>query len=311
MGTDHVRRPARGYALAAAGATMWALNGNMARALLDDGVSAFRLSELRSLGSWLLLLAALALTRRDLLRVERRELPALAVLGVVGLAGVHASYFLAIDHLQIGVAVTIQYLAPLLLLLWLRLAHARRLPSSLWGAVALSAVGCFLVVRAYDATSLDGLGVAAALASALAFCFYMVGSERAGRLHHPVTTLVWSFGFASLFWALVLPWWGFPFAELDSARNFLLAAGVVLVGTLLPFVCMVAALRHIPAPRAAVVATLEPVLAAGFAWIVHEEALAAVQVAGGAAVLAGVVWVQSRRPDLEAELAPPSLRAVR
>ena len=304
-----VRHPARGYALATAAAAMWALNGNMARYLLDDGVSAVRLSQLRSLGSWLVLLIALLALRPRLLRVRRDEMPALALLGVLGLAGVHATYFLAIERLEIGVAVTIQYLAPLLLLLWLRLAHRRVLASSLWGAVALSVVGCFFVVRAYDIDALDAAGVAAAFAAALTFAFYMVGSERAGHRHEPVTTLFWAFGFASLFWALAAPWWDFPFGELDSARNALLVAGVVVIGTLLPFICMVAALRHVPAPRAAVVATLEPVLAAVFAWFVHDEALAAVQVAGGVAVLAAVAWVQSRRPDLEAELAPP-LRAA-
>jgi drug/metabolite transporter (DMT)-like permease len=304
------RSPARGYALASAGAAMWALNGNIARYLLDDGVSAVRLAQLRSLGSWSILLLLLGVARRDLLRVDRREVPVLAFLGVGGLALVHASYFLAIDRLQIGVALTVQYLAPLLLLLWLWLAHGRRLAPSLWGAVALSVAGCFLVVRAYDAGGLDAVGIAAAAASAVTFAFYMAGSERAGQAHEPVTTLVFGFGFASVFWALVAPWWSFPFAELGSARNAILAAGVVVVGTLLPFTCMVAALRHIPAPRAAVVATLEPVLAAVFAWFLHDERLAAVQVAGGVAVLAAVVWVQSRRPDLEAELAPP-LRAVR
>ena len=74
---------------------------------------------------------------------------------------------------------------------------------------------------------------------------------------------------------------------------------------------MVAALRHIPAPRAAIVATLEPVLAAVFAWVLLGERLTAVQLLGGAAVLGAVVWVQARRPDLDAELAPPSLRAAR
>jgi drug/metabolite transporter (DMT)-like permease len=289
---------------------MWALNGNLARYLLDDGVSAVRLSQLRSFGSWLILLLALGGARRDLLRVDRRDLPALAFLGVAGLALVHATYFIAIDRLQIGVALTIQYLAPLLLLVWLRVAHGRRLAPSLWGAVALSVAGCFFVVRAYDAGSLDAGGAAAAFAAAVTFAIYMAGSERAGHSHEPVTTLFWAFGFASLFWAIVTPWWSFPSGELDSARNALLAAGVIVIGTLLPFICMVAALRHIPAPRAAVVATLEPVLAALFAWFIHDEELAAVQIAGGAAVLAAVVWVQSRRPDLEAELAPP-LRAAR
>jgi drug/metabolite transporter (DMT)-like permease len=309
--TGRERHPARGYALAAAGATMWALNGNLARYLLDDGVSAARLSELRSAGSWAILLLALALWRPGLLRVDRRDLPALAFLGVAGLAGVHATYFYAIDRLDIGVAVTIQYLAPLLLMVWLRVAHGRRLAGSLWGAVALSAVGCFLVVRAYDFSALDGLGIAAAFGASITFAIYMVGSERAGHLHEPVTTLFWAFGFATLFWSLVTPWWGFPFDELGSLRNALLAAGVVVVGTLLPFICMVAALRHIPAPRAAIVATLEPVLAGVFAWFLHDQALTAVQVSGALMVVAAVLWVQSRRPDLEAELAPPALRSAR
>jgi drug/metabolite transporter (DMT)-like permease len=288
---------------------MFALNGSMARYLLDDGVGAARLSQLRSAGSWVVLLLGLALVRRDLLHVERAALPALAFLGVFGMAATHATYFLAIDRLEIGPATTIQYLAPLLLLVWLRLVHGRRLARSLWGAVALSLLGCFLVVRAYDAGSLDLLGVAAAAGALVSFALYLVGSERAGHAHEPVTTLFWSFAFATVFWALATPWWSFPWQELGSARNALLAAGVVVLGTLLPFVCMVSALRHLPAPRAAVVATLEPVLAALFAWVIHDEALAAVQVAGGAVVLSAVAWVQSRAPDLEAELAP--LRARR
>ncbi|HEX8065439.1 MAG TPA: EamA family transporter [Thermoleophilaceae bacterium] len=297
-------RHGRGYALAALAAAMWALNGSMARTLLDDGMSAARLSQLRSAASFAILAAVLALARRDLLRVERDAIPALAFLGVAGLALVHATYFVSIDRLQIGVALTIQYLAPLVVLVWLRLRHARRPPSALWGAVALSAVGCFLVVRAYDAGSLDALGVVAAFGSTVAFAIYMVGSERAGHRHEPVTTLVWAFGFASVFWALAQPWWDFPFDRLDSVRNAALAGGVVVVGTLLPFVAMVAALRLIPASRAGVVATLEPVLGAAFAWVLLDESLAAVQVAGGLLVVAAVVWVQANRPDLEAEAAP-------
>lgn len=284
---------------------MWALNGSLARYLLDDGVSALRLSQLRSFGSWLILLGGLVIARPALLRVERRELPALAFLGVAGLALVHATYFVAIDRLEIGVALTIQYLAPLLLLLWLRVVHGRRLAASLWGAVGVSVVGCFFVVRGYDVGALDALGVASAFAAAVAFAIYMVASERAGHAHEPVTTLVWGFGFATLFWTFVTPWWSFPVGELASPGNALIGLGVVVVGTLLPFICMVASLRHVPAPRAAVVATLEPVLAAAFAYLLHHEALALGQIAGGGAVLAGVAWVQVRRPDPEAELAPP------
>jgi drug/metabolite transporter (DMT)-like permease len=263
-----------------------------------------RLAQLRSAGAFLLLFLWLAVADRGLLRVGRRDIPALAFLGIGGLAAVHAAYFVAIGRLQIGAALTIQYLAPLVLLVWLRVVHGRRLRPSLWGAVGLSAIGCFFVVRAYHAGSLDALGVAAAFGSTITFAIYMVGSERSGWRHAPATTLVWAFGFATVFWALVLPWWSFPFHHLGTARGALLGLGVVVVGTLLPFVCMVAALRLIPAPRAAVVATLEPALGAVFAWLLHDEALEALQIVGGVAVLAAVVWVQSHRPDVEAESAP-------
>jgi drug/metabolite transporter (DMT)-like permease len=146
--------------------------------------------------------------------------------------------------------------------------------------------------------------VAAAFVAAVSFAIYMVGSERAGHRLEPVTTLVWAFGFATLFWAVVQPWWGFPLERFESAEDSALGLGVIFVGTLFPFVCMVAALRHIPAPRAAVVATLEPLLAAIFAWLIHDEALAAVQIAGGGLVLAAVIWVQTHRPDVEAEGVP-------
>lgn len=305
LGPGEDRNLARGYLLVATGAAMFALGGNLARYMLDDGVSATRLSQLRSAGSLLLLVLALAATRPQLMRVRRADLPRLAFLGICGLALVHATYYAAIDRLEIGVALVIQYMAPLLLLLWLRFRHGRQLAASLWGAVALSIAGCALVVRAYDPGSLDGLGILYAAGAAVTFAIYMVASERAGHRHEPVTTLVWAFAFASLFWAVTQPWWDFPFSRLD----LLLGLGVIVVGTLLPFICVVAALRHLPAARAAVAATLEPVLAAIFAWWLHDEHLAAVQLAGGALVLGAVLWVQARRPDLEAELAPPMREA--
>jgi drug/metabolite transporter (DMT)-like permease len=296
-----------GYALAASAAAMWALNGSLARFLLDEGVSALRLAQLRSLLAWLLLLAFLGLTRPALLRVERREIPRLAFLGIAGLALVHATYFYAIARLQIGVALTIQYLGPLLILLWLRVAHRRRLRRGLWGAAALSLVGCFLVVGAYDPGALDVRGVAAAFGAAVTFAVYLVASERSGHRHEPVTTLVWAFGFASLFWAVVQPLWSFPLGRFDAPDRVALGLGVAVIGTLLPFLCMVAAVRHIPAPRAAVVATLEPVLAALFAWAIHHEALSMPQILGGLLVVGAVVWIQLQRVSHAAEAAPEQM----
>jgi drug/metabolite transporter (DMT)-like permease len=303
--TDAVRRSPRfGYVLAAVAAAMWALNGSFARLLIDDGVSPFHLSEMRSALSFVLLAGWLAIANRDQLRIKTRELPALAWLGIGGLASVHATYFLAIERLDVGVALTIQYLGPLLILLWLRFVHGRHMAPSLWGAVALSAVGSFLVVRAYDTQDIDGIGLLFAFGAAVTFGIYMVAAERAGRGHAPATTLTYGFGFATLFWLVVRPPWTFPFDAFANVGNLALGLGVALVGTLVPFILIVTAVRHIPAPRAAVVATLEPVLAAIIAWPVLDQALSAPQIAGVVVVVCAVVWVQSHRPELDLERAP-------
>lgn len=106
---------------------------------------------------------------------------------------------------------------------------------------------------------------------------------------------------------VIQPPWTFPFEQLSSGSDLLLAAAIVVIGTLVPFSLIVAALRHVPAARAAAVATLEPALSALFAFLIHDEALAATQLVGIAIVLAAVAWVQLQRPDIAAESMGPEL----
>jgi drug/metabolite transporter (DMT)-like permease len=314
---EHVRRPRLGYLLAATAAALFALNGILARFLLDDGVSATHLSQLRSAVSFVLLAGALALANPQRLRVATADVPRLAWLGIAGLALVHATYFLAIERIPISVALVVQYLGPLLVLLWLRFVHHRTLRASLWGAVALSIVGSALVVEVYDAGALDGAGLVAAFAAAVTFAIYLVGSERAGGRYGAFTSSAWAFGFASLFWLVVRPPWTFPYEQFTTLEHVALGLGVALLGTLVPFLLLVSSLRHLAAPRVAVVATLEPVIATVLAWIVHDEALGAAQIAGGLLVVAAVAWVQAHAPAPEVETAPawhvgrPSIRRSR
>ena len=139
MPADH-RRPRLGYALAAVAALMFAVNGSIAKFLLED-VSAAHLSQLRVTVSFALLAGALALVDRRRLRIARADVPRMAWLGLAGVAIVQFSYFLAIERLPISVALVIQFTGPLMVLLWLRTVHGRRLRPSLYGAVALSVAG--------------------------------------------------------------------------------------------------------------------------------------------------------------------------
>jgi drug/metabolite transporter (DMT)-like permease len=301
---DDRRRPRLGYALAAVAALMFAANGSIAKFLLDDGVTPAHLSQLRVTLSFAILAGALAVVDRGRLRIARADVLRMAWLGIAGLALVQLTYFLAIDRLPISVALVVQFTGPLMVLLWLRVAHGRRLSPSLYGAVALSVAGSALVVEVYDAGALDGLGIVFALAAAVTLAIYLIAAERAGHHYDAFTTLAWALGFATLFWQVVSPPWTFPLGELDSVRNGALALGVVVVGTLAPFLLTVTALRHLPAARVGPVATLEPVLATLIAWAVHDQALGGLQIAGGMLVVAAVMWVQLHPPAPEVEAVP-------
>jgi drug/metabolite transporter (DMT)-like permease len=298
------RRPRLGYLLAAVAAAFFGINGSIVRAAFDRGVEAGPLSQLRVSVAFALLVATLAIVAPRRLKIAPADVPRMAWLGIAGLAIVQWSYFLAVERLPISVALTIQFTGPMLVLLWLRVAHGRRLRPSLYGAVALSVVGSALVVEVYDAGGLDGLGVVFALLAAVTLAVYFLGFERAGHAYDAFTTLVWALGFATLFWLVISPPWTFPYGDFADRGTLALGLSVVVIGTLVPFLLNVTALRHLPAARVGVVAALEPPIATAVAWVVHGEALTGVQIAGGLTVVAAVAWVQSHAPSPDVEGVP-------
>jgi drug/metabolite transporter (DMT)-like permease len=298
------RRPKLGYLLAAVASTFFAINGSVVRFLFDDGISAASLSQLRVTVAFVLLAGSLAVVSPRRLRIARADVPRMAWLGIAGLAIVQFAYFLAVERLPISVALTIQFTGPMLVLLWLRFAHGRRLRPSLYGAVALSVVGSALVVEIYDAGELDGLGVLFALLAAVTLAVYFIGFERAGHSYDAFTTLAWALGFATLFWLLISPPWTFPYEDFADPGLLALGLCVAVFGTIVPFLLNVTALRHLPAARVGVIAALEPPLATLIAWVVHGEALTAIQVGGGMMVVVAVAWVQTHQPEPDAETVP-------
>jgi drug/metabolite transporter (DMT)-like permease len=114
------RRPLLGYGMVLLAATLFAVNGTVSKVILDAGLPSSRLAQIRSTGALVGLALVLALTTPARLRLRARELPILVVFGVFGLAFVQWFYFIAIHRLAIGIALLLQYLAPLLVALWAR-----------------------------------------------------------------------------------------------------------------------------------------------------------------------------------------------
>lgn len=303
-----MRRPTLGYAMVIGAATLWAANGTVSKVILQSGdVSSQRLAEVRSTGAFVGLALALALTRPAALRFTRRELPFLAAFGVLGLALVQWTYFAAIERLDIGIALLIQYTAPLLIAIWARFVVHEHVRARIWAALGLSLFGLGLVVDVWRGLSLDGVGVVFAFGAALSFAFYILMAERGVGRRDPISLLCLGMLFSSLFWAVVEPWWSFPAEVVDddvsllgnlaehSLPVWLLMLSMLVLGTIVPFALLVGALRHLPATRVGIAAMFEPVAATIVAYLWLDEALSGLQLVGAALVLAGILLAQTAR----------------
>src|SRR2546421_3751724 len=204
------RRPLLGYGMVILASTLFAVNGAVSKVIQEAGLSASRLAQVRSTGALVGFALILLLTNREGLRLRAREVPLLVLFGVCGLAFVQWFYFIAIHRLAIGIALLLQYLAPLLVALWARFVYREHVRRRIWVALALALTGLALVVEIWSGITLDGRGVAACFAAALSYAFYILVAEHAVSTRDPISLSCYGFLFASLFWATVQPWWSFP-----------------------------------------------------------------------------------------------------
>lgn len=291
-------------------AACWAANAVIAAGAFELGVSPERLAQARVIVALVPLAAYLAVAHRDLMRPPRAAVPALIGFGAC-IVAVNFAYYVAIDRVPVGVAVALQYTAPVLVLAGTAVVAGRSPDRMAWLAGALSLAGAVLVSGMLAGTGqrLDGIGLLAGAAAALTFAGYLVTAELAGRRGaHPVTTLFIGFCVAGLIWTVVLPLWQWPIALLTDPQVAWRVVAVGLLGTLIPFGLVVTALRWISSAVAGIAATAEPVLAALLAWLFLGQGLTVPQLIGGGLVIAGVLIAQlTRQPEPEAmpiEMAP-------
>lgn len=290
------------------GSLLFAVNGTVAKIAMQAGLSPARLVELRCLGSAVLLVAAALLLSRGSLRLRRRELAVMAVLGVVGVALVQWFYLVAISRLPVGLALLIEYTAPLLVALWARFVLHEQVRARVWWALAACLGGLALVAQVADGVVLDALGLLAAVGAAVSLaCYYLLGERLVSR-RDPLSTHAWSMGFAALFWIVLQPLWTFPVGTLGEnvampgplagaePPMWALVAWIVVLGTAVPYLLFLWGIRALGAARAGLLGMTEPVAASAAAWLVLGEAMTTVQLVGGAIVLGGIVMAETARP---------------
>lgn len=310
----------KGYTLAAIAALCWATGGMTAKWLftpltavtarwplppLGLMIDPIDLAAARALAAAVLIVVYLVLADRARLRISVRDLPFLAMFGVVGLAAVHFTYFKTLSLTGVATAILLEYLAPIAVLVFSVLFLGEKLSWRLPVAVALSVGGCGLMVGILGGgLRVSGAGLAWGIASAVFFAIYtLLGKYAAGR-YAPWTLLSYGLIAATLFWIAYLG----PVRIVAVYRDPRVAATVIfvaIVSTIIPFGAFLHGLHYIQATEASITSTLEPAIAGVGAFFAFGETLGPAQLLGGALVLGAILLVQI--PGVQkAPLPPPT-----
>ncbi|MGN6503492.1 MAG: DMT family transporter [Pseudolysinimonas sp.] len=305
-----------GYLYALLAALLFGANGSLTKLIVEAGLTPMQLTQFRTLGTAVLGGAVLLVSDRRAFRLRPRQLAVMAVLGVGGVALLQASYAAALQLLPVGIALLLEYTAVLIVALVAYFGFRERVKARIWVAIGLVLAGLAVVAQVW-ASSLDAMGVVLALVAAVTLAFYFIVGERQVGATSPLAVAFWTMLFATVFWALFSGWWTLRPATFTAAVD--LGGGValplvlplivtVVLGSFAPFLLSFSALKHLSATAAGIVASSEVLFAFVVAWLWLGERLSALQIAGAAVVLAGIVLAQTARSSktvVDADLALP------
>ncbi len=236
----------------------------VARTLFDDlgaaGVTLLRLALSASL--------LLVVLRPRVRTWTSRQWQAAALLGAA-MAGMNLVFYLSLRTVPLGVAVTVEFVGPLLL----ALAQTRRLLDLLWALLAAGGV----VLLGVDGTSDIPLsGLALALIAGLFWAGYILASARVGAVLPGLDGLAVALAVAA---TLVLPF-GVSGASAVLERPSLLVAAfaVALLSSVLSYGLELVALRRMPTRVFGILMSLEPAAAALAGLVILSQALGAREV---------------------------------
>lgn len=251
---------------------------------------------MRASVGWAAMLLFLLLTQGlRSLQIARRDLLFLVPLGLVGVGAFYLLYFFTVRESTVGTAAILLYSSPafVVVLAWIFLKEPLGFSRIL--ALGLTFGGIFLVVGGYDPSTLEvsPLVLVTGLLSGLTYGLYSIfGKPVAGRLQ-PAVILSYALGIGAVLLVLAALPTLYTITGL-SLGSYALLLILAVVHTALAFGLYTAGLRRLDAGQAAIVASVEPVVAGAAGAALLGEDLTAPKLAGAALVLAGAALAQVR-----------------
>jgi drug/metabolite transporter (DMT)-like permease len=290
-----------GLGFAMVSAASFGLSGSLARGLMDVGWTSAAAVSVRILLAAVVLAPLAVVQLRGRWDLLRRNLPLVAVYGLLAVAGCQLAFFNAVERMPVGVALLVEYMSPVAVIGWLWLTRGQRPGPRTVGGALLAVLGLVLVLDLVSGTDVDGVGIVWAFGAMVGVTVYFLISAREDDGLPPVVLAAAGLTVGGAALLLMGAVGVLPFAATTAAVTFggvtvawwLPVLGLGVVTAALAYVSGIAATRRLGSRLASFVALTEVLAALGFAWVLLGQTPRSIQLLGGALVLLGVVIVKS------------------
>jgi drug/metabolite transporter (DMT)-like permease len=279
---------------------VFGLSGSFAKALLETGWSPGAAVAARLTGAALILAIPAFLALRGRWHQLRDNWVTIGLFGLIGVAACQLFYFNAVSRLSVGVALLLEYLAPVLIVLWLWGASRRRPRALTFGGTVLSLAGLVLVLDFTGTVKIDIIGVLWGMAAAvcLAIYFFITAKENDSLPPIVLASVGLMVGAAVMWLAAATGLLVMTFSTADTRLGpwvtpwWVSLGGLVIMATVLAYVSGIMAARALGSKVASFVSLTEVLFAVIWAWLLLGELPGAIQLLGGVLIVGGVVLVR-------------------
>ncbi|MGG0176136.1 EamA family transporter [Gottfriedia acidiceleris] len=257
----------KGIVLVITGAVFWGIGGTVAKKLFQQyQIDVDWLVTTRLLIAGLLLLAIqyLKKDRSQILGVWKtgRIAIQLVIFGVLGMLAVQYTYMASIEHGNAAVATLLQYLAPVMIILYLIIRKQTALTRRDLLTVSLALIGSFFLLTngSISQLSVPALAIAWGVLSGVALAFYTLFAVPLLKQYDSLVIVGWAMIIGGFVLSFIHPPWQMDFKNL-TLEAILYLVFIIIFGTMIAFWFYIESLQSLPAKESSLLGSIEPLAA--------------------------------------------------
>ncbi|MGD6961507.1 DMT family transporter [Fictibacillus phosphorivorans] len=279
----------------AIGASLWGIIGFFVKELSLAGFTSLQIVFLRAISAFLLFLAWIVMKNPALLKIMLKDTWYFLGTGILSVSFFNWCYFTTIQTSSLAIAAILLYTAPAFVLVISSIVFKEKLTHQKLLALTATFIGCTLVSGLFSAQlELSITSLLIGLGAGFGYSLYSIFGKLASRKYETLTISIYTFFFAML--AL------FPISDMTSANIQVFRPSVImnviglgLFPTVFAYWFYTQGLKQMDASKAAIVSTIEPVVATLMGMLLYKESISIVQSIGIIFVLGAVLMIQERK----------------